>query len=86
MAFDVTNPRRVSFQQDYNARNFDIDPSRACGPRRNPKPPGCARAPASCRRERARPGRSLLIVNHELSDSFAAYELDTGRSPRILPE
>jgi 2',3'-cyclic-nucleotide 2'-phosphodiesterase/3'-nucleotidase/5'-nucleotidase len=80
---DITNPFDVRFQQYINNRNFAVAQDEVCGERGAPalhacelagdlEPEGVTFVPAAL----SPTGRAMLLVNHELSDSVAIYDLD----------
>jgi hypothetical protein len=80
--YDITDPLDVRFQQYINNRNFAVAPDEVCGEPGAPALPTCELAgdlepegvtfvPAAF----SPTGRAMLLVNHELSDSVAIYDL-----------
>ena len=87
IAYDVTDPHNVKFQQYFNNRNFAVDPHTVCGEKGTPALPGCEIAgdlevegmmfiPA----EDSPIGVPLLVLVHELSDSTSILRIDTVRN------
>jgi hypothetical protein len=84
VAYDVTDPHNVKFQQYFNNRNFAVDPHTVCGEKGEPAKAGCEIAgdleveglmfiPA----EDSPIGVPLLVLAHELSDSTSILRIDT---------